>query len=180
MLPRPTIEAFDAWLEERSLRLEAVVIGGSALGLLGITDRQTRDVDVLHPKLPDDVARAARDFAAHMRDQGVALADDWLNNGPMRVADVLPEGWRLRVQVAYEGKALKLLTLGRADLLKTKLFALCDRGTDLGDCLALAPTAEELDQAEPWVMKQDANPLWPDHVRATLDDLRRRLGHGLH
>ncbi len=42
MLPRPTIEAFNAWLEERSLRLEAVVIGGSALGLLGITDRALR------------------------------------------------------------------------------------------------------------------------------------------
>ena len=71
------------------------------------------------------------------------------------------------------------MTLGRAEPLKTKLFALCDRGTDLGDCLALTPTAEELDQAEPWVKKQDANPMWPDHVQATLDDLRRRLGHGL-
>ena len=179
MLPRPTIEAVDAWLEGRSLHLEAVVIGGSALGLLGITDRQTRDVDVLHPELPDDVAHAARDFAAHMRDQGVALAADWLNNGPMQVAHVLPDGWQLRLQVAFDGQAPKLLTLGQADLLKTKLFALCDRGTDLSDCLALVPTADELDQAEPWVKEQDANPLWPDHVQATLDDLRRRLGHGV-
>ncbi len=179
MLPRPTIEAFDAWLEERSLRFEAVVIGDSALGLLGITDRQTRDVDVLHPELPDEVALAARAFAAHMRDKGVALADDWLNNGPMQVAGVLPEGWQLRLQVAFDGQLLKLLTLGRADLLKTKLFALCDCGTDLGDCLALAPAADELEHAEPWVKDQDANPLWPDHVQATLDDLRRRLGHGV-
>ena len=179
MLPRPTIEAFDAWLEERSLRLEAVVIGGSALGLLGITERQTRDVDVLHPELPDDVAQAARDFAAHMRDEGVPLADDWLNNGPMQVAGVLPEGWQLRLQVAFDGQVLKLLTLGRKDLLKTKLFAICDRGTDLGDCLALAPSADELDEAEPWVKEQDANPLWLEHVRATLNDLRRRLDHGL-
>ena len=143
MLPRPTIEAFDAWLKARLLRLEAVVIGGLALGLLGITNRQTRDFDVLHPELPEDVAQAARDFASDMRDKGVALADDWLNNGPIQVADILPDGWLLRVQVAYEGKAIKLLTLGRADLLKTKLFALCDRGTDLDDCLALGPTAAE-------------------------------------
>lgn len=180
MLPRPTVEAFGAWLKERSLRLEAVIIGGAALGLLGITDRQTRDVDVLDPELPKAVAQAARDFASHMRDQGVALADNWLNNGPTQVADVLPEGWRLRVQLAYEDQALKLLTLGRGDLLKTKLFALCDRGTDLGDCLALGPSVAELDAAEPWLVQQDANPLWPNHVRATLDDLRRRLGHGLH
>ena len=44
MLPRPTLEAFDAWLTSRSLQLEATVVGGSALALLGVTERQTRDV----------------------------------------------------------------------------------------------------------------------------------------
>ncbi|HCF57692.1 MAG TPA: hypothetical protein DFS52_06825 [Myxococcales bacterium] len=177
MLPRPTIEAFDAWLAARSLRLEAIVVGGFALALLGVTDRQTRDVDILQPELPEEIALAAREFAAHLRAQGVELADDWLNNGPTQLADVLPEGWSRRVRLALEGAALRLTVLGRADLLKTKLFALCDRGTDLADCIALAPTAEELQQSEPWLAIQDANPMWPDHVHATLDDLRRRLGH---
>lgn len=71
------------------------------------------------------------------------------------------------------------LEAGRTDLLKTKLFALCDRGTDLLDCVALAPTAAELTEALPWVAFQDANPDWPAHVAATLADLGRRLGHGL-
>ena len=31
MLPRPTIEACDAWLAARSLRLNTIVVGGSAL-----------------------------------------------------------------------------------------------------------------------------------------------------
>lgn len=124
MLPRPIIESFDAWLAARSLRLEAIVVGGSALALLGITARQTRDFDILHPELPEEIAQAAREFAA-------------------------------------------------------QLFALCDRGTDLGDCVAMAPTVDELEEAEPWLAKQDANPMWPDHVRATLDDLRGRLGHGV-
>ena len=100
MLPRPTIKAFDTWLAARSLRLDATVVGGSALALT---------------------------------------------------------------------------TLGRADLLKTKLFALCDRGTDLADCIAMAPSAAELEEAEPLLSEQDANPMWPDHARATLDDLRGRL-----
>jgi len=178
MLPRPTIEAFDAWLAQRSLTLEAIVVGGSALALLGVTDRQTRDFDILHPELPEEIATAAREFAAHMRG-GIELADDWLNNGPMQLADILPDGWRLRVRVAFEGVALRLTTLGRADLLKTKLFALCDRGTDLADCIALGPTLEELAEAEPWLARQDANPMWLDHVRDTLEDLRGRLGHGL-
>jgi len=129
MLPRETIARFDSFLHERGLGLEAVVVGGAALGLLGVTDRQTRDVDVLQP--------------------------------------------------AFSGTALTLRALGRTDLLKTKLFALCDRGTDLPDCVALEPTADELAEAQAWVALQDANPGWPDHVQRALDDLRGRLGHGL-
>jgi hypothetical protein len=177
MFPRPTIEAFDVYLAERDLRLEAIIVGGSALALLGVTNRQTRDVDILHPELATEIMQAARGFAEQSRRSGVALADDWLNNGPIQLGEVLPAGWRLRVQPAFVGRALVLTALGRADLLKTKLFALCDRGTDLGDCIALAARANELDDAEPWLTKQDTNPLWPDHVRTTLDDLRRRLGH---
>ncbi len=92
MLPRPTIEAFDAWLTTRSLRLDAIVVGGSALALLGVTNRQTRDFGSLHPELPEEIEEAAREFAAHLRGEGVQLADDWLNNGPMQLADVLPDG----------------------------------------------------------------------------------------
>ena len=155
------------------------MVGGSALALLGVIDRQTRDFDILHPELSEEVTRAAREFAAHLRGEGVELADDWLNNGPMQLVDVLPDGWRWRVQVAFTGASLTLTTLGRSDLLKTKLFALCDRGTDLGDCIALEPTTEELREAEPWLVLQDGHPMWADHVRDTLDDLRRRLNHGV-
>ncbi len=179
MLPRPTIEAFDHWLTERSLQLEAVVVGGSALALLGVTDRQTRDFDILDPELPESIVLASREFAAHLRDEGTELGDDWLNNGPMQLADVLPEGWRERLQHAFTGTSLSLSTLGRTDLLMTKLFALCDRGTDLADCIALAPSATELEEIEPWLSEQDAHPQWPDHVHATLADLKERLSHGV-
>lgn len=179
MLPRPTIEAFDAWLAARSLRLDAIVVGGSALALLGVTERQTQDFDILHPELPTEVLHAARAFAAHLRGEGVDLADDWLNNGPIQLTEILPSGWQTRVQAAFTGTSLTLTTLGRADLLKTKLFALCDRGTDLADCIALAPTTDELRLAEPWVAAQDTNSMWPDHVRATLRDLQRRVSRGV-
>ncbi len=179
MLPRPTIEAFDAHLVGLDLRLEAIVVGGSALALLGVVSRQTRDFDIIAPELPPAILEAAKAFAREQRRLGVELLDDWLNNGPMQLGDVLPEGWRLRVVPAFEGKALVLQSLGRADLLKTKLFALCDRGTDLPDCIDLAPTVAELVEALPWVALQDANPDWPAHVAATLADLGRRLGHGV-
>ena len=65
------------------------------------------------------------------------------------------------------------------ELPDTKLFALCDRGQDLGDCLAMQPSPSELAAAEPWLIEQDANPEWPLHVRTALADLGRRCGHGL-
>ena len=179
MLPRPTLEAFDRWLADRELRLEAIVVGGAALALLGITDRQTRDVDILHPDLPEEIAAAARTFAVDLRAQGSVLGDDWLNNGPRQLTSVLPPGWQLRTRRVFEGASLTLTTLGRADLLKTKLFALCDRGTDLPDCVALAPSAAELDEALAWLEEQDTHPGWPEHVRSTLDALQRRVDDGV-
>lgn len=86
---------------------------------------------------------------------------------------------RARVERIFEGQALALDTLGRSDLLKSKLFALCDRGTDLPDCVALAPTASELDECLPWLDLQDGNELWPEHVRATMAELGGRLGHAV-
>lgn len=179
MLPRPTIEAFDRHLLGLGLRFEGVVIGGSALGLMSIIQRPTRDFDILVPELPSSITDAARDFAKAQRQAGVDLIDDWLNNGPMQLGDVLSAGWRERVHRIFEGQAVVLSTLGRSDLLESKLFALCDRGTDLPDCIALAPTADELAEALSWLEGQDGNPEWPAHVRATLADLSRRLGHGV-
>lgn len=179
MLPRPTIEAFDLHLQRLGLRFEGVVIGGSALGLMGVIQRPTRDFDILVPELPRAIGLAARDFAESQRQAGVDLQNDWLNNGPIQLGEVLPAGWRERVQRIFEGQALVLSTLGRLDLLKSKLFALCDRGTDLPDCVALASTAEELGECVPWLEARDGNELWPAHVRATVADLARRLGHGV-
>jgi hypothetical protein len=72
---------------------------------LGVIARQTRDVDILDPVSPPEVALAAREFAAHLRARGVELGDDWINNGPLPVAEALPVGWRLRLRPAFAGTA---------------------------------------------------------------------------
>lgn len=102
-----------------------------------------------------------------------------MNNGPIQLADMLPEGWRNRVHAVFSGNSVQLSVLGREDLLKTKLFALCDRGTDLADCIALSPTVAELHPAHPWVKAQNMNALWPAHVEATFHDLSKRLDHAI-
>ena len=118
-----------------------------------------------------------RGVAREVRAAGGALGHEWLNNDPSSLAPLLPARWELRLQEAFRGEVLVLRALHRSDLLKSKLFALCDRGLDLADCLAMAPTLAELAEATAWLEPQDLNPLWPAHVRATLDDLVRRLGH---
>ncbi len=108
MLPKEIITKFDDFLAKRELSLEAVVIGGAALGLLGIVSRHTRDCDILHPKLPDAIISAAKEFAATVRKEGEPLQDDWLNNGPHSVGDLLPVGWQDRLRPIYKGGAIAL------------------------------------------------------------------------
>lgn len=170
---------FDQHLAKRGLRLDAVVIGGAALNLLGIVTRFTKDCDILYPEIPKDVADEARTFAEHVRQTGEALQNNWLNNGPASLAGHLHPLWEERLQTVFTGTAIHLRCLGRSDFLCAKLFALCDRGIDLADCLALSPSVEELNQVVPWLEQQDAHPDWPAHVRATLADIGRRLGHDL-
>ena len=179
MNPGTTFPQFDHLLAERGLSLEAVLTGGAALALLGIINRETRDCDLLEPELTPELQEAAQQFAAEQCDKGYFLQADWLNNGPAALVPLLPEGWRSRLQPVYQGKAVRLWALGRPELLLTKLWALCDRALDLGDCLALRPDPEELTWAEAWIAPQNLNPDWPRHVRSTLQDLARRLGHGL-
>ncbi len=179
MQSREILVLFDQYLFDRGLQLDAVVIGGAAMNLLEIVSRTTKDCDILSPEIPQSILDASRAFAAAVRAAGDALQDDWLNNGPASLADHLQPQWEERLQEGFEGSAIRLRCLGRSDFLCSKLFALCDRGIDLGDCLALKPEADELAVILPWLEQQDAHPHWPAHVQATFADLARRLGHGV-
>ena len=90
-------------LEERALAFEIVVIGGSALLLLDISTRPTRDLDVvavvregqyvLAAPLPDGIRTAAVDVAGTLD-----LSSNWLNEGPTGLLDTgLPPGFEQRV-----------------------------------------------------------------------------------
>lgn len=172
MVGRQLIEAFDAHLAARRLRFEGVVIGGGALILAGIIDRPTKDLDCLHPEIPAEIVEAAAEFAGSRP----GLWDRWFNNGPRSLIRDLPPGWEDHLQLIFEGESLKLLTLGRLDLLRSKLFAYCDRQQDVDDCVALAPTGEELRTCLPWLEERDANPDWPRHVRVSLAALAKEVG----
>ena len=172
---KTTIELFDQFLAESGLRFQAVIIGGGALIIMGVINRRTKDIDCLDPIIPNEIKQAAEDFRAAYPD--LHLWDKWLNNGPISLTADLTEGWRSRLTALFEGKAITFQTLGRLDLLMTKLFALCDRQQDHDDCIALSPTAQELDQCLEWLYDRDGNPFWPDNVRLSLKKLAMDLGY---
>lgn len=179
MRPKEILESFDVELVSKRITFSGIIIGGAALNLLGVVSRPTGDCDILSPEIPPEVLKLATEFALECRARGTPLRDDWLNNGPSSLTSLLQKGWSDRLQPAFSGKAINLKCLGREDLLCTKIFAFCDRGTDVDDCIALAPSIDELKNAIEWVILQDANPDWPKHVKNTTDALARRLGHGL-
>lgn len=163
---RDVIPQFDVFLASSGLRLEATVIGGAALQLLGVITRTTKDCDVLDPKLSVEVLNAAKEFAIAHR-----LAPDWLNNGPITLASELPLGWSDRRVEAFRGKALVLFALGREDTLRSKLYAYLDRGIDLDDLKALRPSEDEIVRLSPWLIERDGNPDWPTHVKRSMSEL---------
>jgi hypothetical protein len=179
MKPAEIFRQFDAYLAVKGLSLDAIVIGGAALAILGTITRETQDCDVLFPKIPADILAAAKDFSVQITGQGGDLKADWLNNGPEALMDVLPIEWRTRTQELYSGKALHLQTLGRTDLLCSKFFAYCDRQQDLPDCIALKPTIAEILETLDWLRHQDTNPGWPEHVNRSMAALAKRLGYEL-
>lgn len=130
---------FEKFLAERKLSFEAIIIGGAAMQLMGLTQRVTKDCDVLSPKISIDLKTASKDFA---KEHG--LPEDWLNNGPETLIRDLPTDWQKNLIPLYQGKSLKLFTLSRLDFLRSKLYAFLDRGIDLTDLKQLKPTKLEL------------------------------------
>jgi hypothetical protein len=170
------IVAFDEYLGAKGLSFSGTIIGGAALIVMEVLDRVTQDIDCLDPKIPDEIKKASVEFAEERADD-LALKENWLNNGPASLKLDLPKSWRRQVVRIYEGKNLSLYTLGRLDLLRSKLFAYCDRQQDLEDCEALRPTLDELQTCLPWLVERDANPMWPAHVKTSLHRLAEKLGY---
>lgn len=173
---REKIELFDKYLGKRRLRFEAIVIGGAALNIMRVISRETKDVDLISPKIPEEIKIASIDFAKTHPELGLD-PEAWMNNGPESILTNLPQGWDLDLQEIYKGQSLHLLTLGRLNLLRTKLYAYADRDIDFNDCVAMKPTKEEIDICKEWVLAGDTNPLWTIRVETVLNRLLRELGY---
>lgn len=176
--PKKLLPEFDNFLHQKRVKFKAVVIGSGALTIKGLLQRQTVDIDVLDPKIPDQILKLADEFRSQQEKQGVFLIENWINNGPAKLLLNLPTDWSSRTQLFFKGKALTLVTLGRLDLLKDKLWGFCDlREQDRPVLLALKPSQNELIEAAEWVKVQEAHPSWPDHVDFKVKELSKGLGY---
>jgi Nucleotidyltransferase of unknown function (DUF6036) len=166
-------KTLDKELKKQNIEREIVICGGAALIILGILTRQTRDVDVIIPKIDPDFSAAADAIA-----KDLSLRAGWLNNGPEALAKDLPKLWEKRAVEVFRGSNLIVKSLGRKDLLFSKLFAACDRGDDIDDILHLNPNSLELAEAIDWVLQKDAAEIWPKIVDETIKELKKRMGRG--
>jgi len=169
-----TVTLFDEFLSKKKLKFEAIIIGGAALNIMDVISRNTKDVDFLDPEIPSAIKNASIEFAKNNPELKLD-PHNWINNGPQTLIKDLPLNWRTDLQIIFEGKSLKLLTLGRLNLLRTKLYAYADRDIDYNDCMALKPSLEELEICKDWVLKGDVSELWPDRVDFILKKLKKDL-----
>ncbi len=145
-----------------------VVCGGTALAVLQLVRRTTKDVDVLgvaieekgnirvkkikkFPKWFEEAAQAVqRDFG---------LIEGWINLEPAGFLDFgLPEGFERRLEKRTYGEFLSVYYISRFDQIHFKLYAAVDRDSyHVQDLLELKPTSEEMLKAAKWVLTQDVS-----------------------
>ena len=157
------LRALGDLLRDRGERIRVVAIGGGGLLLLGITNRPTKDLDLVAvldahgmisaEPMPPALARAAIEVA-----QLLALATDWINPGPTSLLRFgLPDGFLTRAIVRdYGGLVVHLAS--RFDQIHFKLFAAAeDRpgGKHHLDLVRMQPTADELRLALGWACSHD-------------------------
>jgi len=172
---------------------ELLVCGGSALNVLGLVQRATKDVDILaYVKLSkDDEASFIR--ADPLSDEFITaskkvardfnLPEDWINTGPTSAVDLgLPNGIMGRVITREFGRKLTIHFMGRYDQIHFKLYAAVDQGAGkhFNDLLALNPTADELEDAARWSMAHDVSEGYRQALKGLLnhmefEDVAKRL-----
>lgn len=170
-IPERALRAVGDLLKYEGEKVDIVILGGSALILLGLVHRVTTDVDILAlvdktadkahlvrpDSLPDVLLRAISRVA-----EDLGLRPDWMNTVPAGQWDTgLPPGLGDRLEWRDFG-ALRVGLVSRYDLIFFKLYAAADHvgpaSVHYQDLLALRPSLEELRHAVAWIATQDTSP----------------------
>ena len=166
--------------------ISLVICGGSAMNVLNVAQRTTRDVDVLaiveetesgivlqpDKALPDDF----REVVAWVA-QDLQLEEDWLNMGPKDVLAVYgaPEGMTKRWEEREYGPSLKAFFISRLDQVHFKLLAAMDpkaRARHLEDLMyRIKPSEGEVRAAVAWLLDRETSPQFRNRMRLVVGAL---------
>ncbi len=163
--------------------VEVVVCGGTALAVLDLVHRATKDVDVLawaRTEGKDVFLDRVNAFPVWLEESAAAVASDfdlpggWFNAGPASQLDLgLPGGFEGRLVRRTYGPNFTIHFISRVDQIHFKLFAAVDRNDyHTQDLLALKPTPEEMLDAARWVVTQDVS----EPFRMVLEDFLTKYG----
>ncbi|MEI8120563.1 MAG: hypothetical protein WCI20_00815 [bacterium] len=161
-----------------------VVCGGSALNVLNIASRTTRDVDVLaivvataqgiQLRYDQPLPKAFCSFVADVG-HDLGLQDDWLNMGPKDVLQVYgaPTGMIDRWERREYGPSLTVYFVSRLDQVHFKLLAAADPKAEprhLEDLMQrIKPTSEEVRVAVEWLLGRETSPWFRNNVRRVVE-----------
>ena len=120
-------------------KAQIVMAGGAALILGDYVDRGTGDGDVVYADPPLVQLRSAIQQVAQER----GLSPLWLNDGVKAFGDVLPDDFDQRTDRMGTFGNLRVLLLGRMDLILSKFYG--GRVVDLADLDAMKPSDEEIE-----------------------------------
>jgi len=166
--------------------ISLVVYGGSALNVLNIASRTTRDIDVLatveetpagvvlrHDRpLPKEFCEVVAEVG---RDLG--LDDDWLNMGPKDVLESYgaPKGLTERWERREYGPSLTVYFVSRIDQVHLKLLAAADPKAEprhMEDLfIRIRPTTEEVRAAVMWLLDRKTSAWFRGNVRRIVEGL---------
>lgn len=171
MKAREILCDFDRYLGACGHSFEGLVVGRSALELLGLQvpswSSQEPAVEVVYPRVPELVVEAAETFGLAR-----ALSPRWLRDCTADVLDQLPHGWHQRLRLmTFTGRAIYLHSLARPDIIASRLLGLAEGRLRVEDCLALGVLPGDLERAREYLMEQHVETAWQRHVERTLADL---------
>lgn len=163
-----------------------VICGGSALNVLNIAYRTTKDVDVLavvdetengvklrHDRVLPEFFR--RNVASVGRDLG--LDEDWLNMGPKDVIAVYgpPKGMMDRLNRREYGPCLTVYFVSRLDQVHFKVLAAADPKAQphhLEDLVErIKPLEDEVRAAVNWLMNRETSSWFRGRVKYVVETL---------
>lgn len=118
--------------------IRITLVGGSALALLDLVERQTKDADVIEASsklaaISDEIKAVARKLD---------IGTEWLNEDAGAWRRFLPPDYISRLQAVGQFGKLAVNSLGRQDLILMKVIA--GRTRDLLDLKGIAPSPEEI------------------------------------